>query len=42
LGRIFSVIRMAEKKSVRHALSYTFGGKTDLTLTSEIACDANA
>ena len=42
LGRIFSVIRMAEKKSVRHALSYTFGGNTELTLVSEIPCDANA
>lgn len=42
LGRIFSVIRMAEKKSVRHALNYTFGGNTELPVGPEIACDANA
>jgi hypothetical protein len=42
LGRIFSIIRMAEKKSVRHALNYTFGGNTELPLSSEIICDANA
>jgi hypothetical protein len=42
LGRIFSVIRMAEKKSVRHALNYTFGGNAELAMASEIPCDANA
>ena len=42
LERIFSVIRMAEKKSVRHALSYTFGGNTELSLATESPCDANA
>jgi hypothetical protein len=42
LGRIFSIIRMAEKKSVRHALNYTFGGNTELSLATEIPCDANA
>jgi hypothetical protein len=42
LGRIFSVIRMGEKKSVRQALSYTFGGNAQLTLATEIPCDANA
>ncbi|HXM92252.1 MAG TPA: hypothetical protein VN974_11935 [Candidatus Dormibacteraeota bacterium] len=42
LGRIFSVIRVAEKKSVRQALNYTFGGNMELPLVSEIPCDANA
>ena len=42
LGRIFSVIRVAEKKSVRQALNYTFGGNIELPLASEIPCDANA
>jgi hypothetical protein len=27
---------------VRHALNYTFGGNTELTLATEIPCDANA
>jgi hypothetical protein len=36
LGRIFSVIRMAENASVRRALNYTFGGKTDLHQASEV------
>jgi hypothetical protein len=42
LGRIFSFIRMGEKRSVRQALNYTFGGNAELTLASEIPCDANA
>jgi hypothetical protein len=33
---------MAEKKSVRHALNYTFGGNRELSLATENPCDANA
>jgi hypothetical protein len=36
LGRIFSVIRMVENASVRHALNVTFRGKSDLHQPSEV------
>jgi hypothetical protein len=35
LGRIFSVFRMVENASVRHALNFTFGEKSDLQQGSE-------
>ena len=35
LGRIFSVIRMVENARVRHALNFTFRGKSDLHQPSE-------
>jgi hypothetical protein len=36
LGRIFSVIRMVENASVRHALNFTFRGNSELRQTSGI------
>jgi hypothetical protein len=36
LGRIFSVIRMVENASVRHALNVTFRGKSELHPSSEV------
>jgi hypothetical protein len=36
LGRIFSVIRMVENASVRHALNVTFRGKSELHQPSEV------
>jgi hypothetical protein len=36
LGRIFSVFRMVENASVRHALNFTFRGKSDLHQSSEV------
>ena len=36
LGRIFSVIRMVENARVRHALNFTFGGKSELRQPSDV------
>jgi hypothetical protein len=36
LGQIFSIFRMLENTSVRHAVSFTFGGKSELHKASEI------
>jgi hypothetical protein len=36
VGRIFSIIRMVENASVRNALAFTFGGKTDLHHAPEV------
>lgn len=36
LGRIFSVFRMVENASVRHALNFTFRGSSDLQKGSEV------
>jgi hypothetical protein len=36
LGRIFSVFRMVENASVRHALNFTFRGTSDLQQGSEV------
>jgi hypothetical protein len=36
LGRIFWVIRMVENAPVRHALNFTFGGKSELRQPSEV------
>jgi hypothetical protein len=36
IGRIFSVIRMVENASVRHALNFTFRGKSELLPSSEV------
>ncbi len=42
LGRIFSIFRMLENASVRHALSYTFGGKSELHQASEAPREVSA
>jgi hypothetical protein len=36
LGRIFSVFKMVENASVRHALNFTFQGKSDLQPATEV------
>jgi hypothetical protein len=42
LGRIFSVFRMVENASVRHALSFTFRGKSDLHPASDVPHEVSA
>jgi hypothetical protein len=42
LGQIFSIFRMLENASVRQALSFTFGGKSDLHQGSEIPHEVSA
>jgi hypothetical protein len=42
LGRIFSVFRMLENASVRHAVSFTFGGKSELRQTSDVPREVSA
>ena len=42
LGRIFSVFRMVENASVRHALSLTFRGKSELHQASEVPREVSA
>jgi hypothetical protein len=42
LGRIFSIFRMLENASVRHAVSFTFGGKSELRQTSDVPREVSA
>jgi hypothetical protein len=42
LGRIFSVFRMVENTSVRHALNLTFRGKSELHPASDVPHEVNA
>ncbi len=42
LGRIFSIFRMLENASVRHALSFTFGGKSELHQVSDVPREVSA
>jgi len=42
LGRIFSIFRMLENASVRHAVSVTFGGKSDLHQATEVRREVSA
>ena len=42
LGRIFSIFRMLENASVRHAVSVTFGGKSDLHQAAEVRREVSA
>lgn len=42
LGRIFSVFRMVENTSVRHALNYTFRGKSELHQPADVPHEVSA
>jgi hypothetical protein len=42
LGRIFSIFRMLENASVRHAVSFTFGGKSELHQTADVPREVSA
>jgi hypothetical protein len=42
LGKIFSIFRMVENASVRHALNFTFRGKSELQPISDIAHEVSA
>jgi hypothetical protein len=42
LGRIFSIFRMLENASVRHAVSFTFGGKSELRQTADVPREVSA
>ena len=42
LGRIFSIFRMLENASVRHALSFTFRGKSDLHQSADVFHEVSA
>jgi hypothetical protein len=42
LGRIFSIFRMLENASVRHAVSVTFGGKSDLHQAADVQREVSA
>ena len=42
LGKIFSVFRMMENASVRHALNFTFRGKSEVHQGSEVPNEVSA
>ncbi len=42
LGRIFSVFRMVENASVRHALNFTFRGKSELHRALDVRHEVSA